>query len=318
VSTYSKFSFKAAKELAAPHTWVASVGPVAVGGALVIATGAYAHLGFDARALAVWLCMLGCAVLLQAATNTLNDYKDFVAGTDTAQTIIDETDASIVYNRIDPKSALHFAIGLMVAAAVLGLAVVALSQPWVLLLGLIGAAVSVFYSMGPKPLSYLPLGELASGVVMGVIITLATYYAITLTFNFTVLATLVAPTVIIGVINQVNNTCDIERDIDAGRRTLPVLIGRQRSIQMITALLLFVSIWMILVLALSRLYAGIPFVLLGVLVAWPQLNVLRTGCYDLQQRPRMMGSVTLLCRRYFSAWTLALATGGLVNGIFYA
>ena len=60
------------------------------------------------------------------------------------------------------------------------------------------------------------------------------------------------PTIIgVGLIMLTNNTCDIEKDVEAGRRTLPVLLGRERARRLyhgllyawVAAIALIVAVW---------------------------------------------------------------------------
>ncbi|MDR3315382.1 MAG: prenyltransferase, partial [Coriobacteriales bacterium] len=181
-TNYKPFTPKAAVELASPPSLVAAVMPVFVGGATAFGFMRFTPFVFDVRATAALLLMFVTAVLMQAAVNTLNDYQDFLSGTDTAETILDTHDASIVYNQINPRSALRFGIVLLVCAALSGCVLVLLSHWALLIVGVAAAAVVVLYSAGPKPVSFLPIGEFVSGLVMGVCITASTYYALTLRF----------------------------------------------------------------------------------------------------------------------------------------
>jgi 1,4-dihydroxy-2-naphthoate octaprenyltransferase len=312
---YRPFTPKAALELASPPSLVAAVMPVLVGGAAAIGLSSPGLLVFDPRTLLAWVLMLVTAVLMQAAVNTLNDYRDFLAGTDTAETILDEHDASIVYNGIDPKSALRFGIALLVCAAVSGAAVVMLSGWPLLAVGLAAAAVLVLYSFGPRPISYLPLGELISGLVMGGLITGATYYAMTRSFIPLVLVVAVPPIITIALIMQTNNTCDIERDIEAGRHTLPVLLGRARSVRLARVLSWAIPIWMMLALALTSvfLWQSPPLLLVGVVITGCLCLLLRrriariaAGPYDLVNRGVMMGNITAFCRLTNLVWAGAI------------
>ena len=74
---YRPLTAKQALQLAAPHTWAASVCPSLFGIFYSRLTGS--PLGLF-RAAAV----LAACVFLQSAVNTLNDYVDFVKGTDSA------------------------------------------------------------------------------------------------------------------------------------------------------------------------------------------------------------------------------------------
>ena len=84
---------KLAVRLAAPHTWLASVYP-AVFGELYCLLKGYPLTGTLAITL-FWAC-----VFMQSAVNTLNDYFDFVKGTDTADDNVEVSDAVLVLSLI--------------------------------------------------------------------------------------------------------------------------------------------------------------------------------------------------------------------------
>jgi 1,4-dihydroxy-2-naphthoate octaprenyltransferase len=212
-----------ALRLAAPHTWPpASIAPAVLGIMLAVDfTGRCSPLLSAALILIV--------VLMQSAANAFNDYYDFVKGLDTQDNSDDPTDAVLVYNRLNPKSALHLALGFLAAAGLLGVYAVAAGGLAPLLAGLAGAAALIFYSVSPLPLSFLPLGELVSGVVMGGLIPFGAYAALTGIADFTVIALGIPCIIGVGLVMMTNNLCDIERDQAAGRRTLPVILGRERA-----------------------------------------------------------------------------------------
>lgn len=325
---YKPFTFKAALELVSPPTWVASVGPCLVAGALALCcalqftaassgaeTSVLANMAvqLDLRSALCWFLMLSCGVLMQSATNTLNDYQDFISGLDTAETILDETDASIVYNQINPQNAKVLAVLLLAVAGICGVAVVILTDLSLLILGVISALVVVLYSAGPKPISSLPIGELVSGVVMGGILLCATFYATTLTFSSVVLAVSLAPVVAIGQIMQTNNTCDIERDLLVGRKTMPGIIGLQRSRMLNGALSIGTFIWLAVVMVWAGLYWSLLVVLLGCIVCLPKANRLLKGPYDLQNRRVMMQTVVSYNKWLQATAALAFLLGGTLS-----
>ena len=69
------------------------------------------------------LLLLIC-ILMQASVNTFNDYFDFIKGTDTAEDNVEASDSVLVYNDVNPRSALGLAIGFLAVAFLLGLYVV--------------------------------------------------------------------------------------------------------------------------------------------------------------------------------------------------
>ncbi|MBQ9980156.1 MAG: prenyltransferase [Oscillospiraceae bacterium] len=213
----NKLTLKAALELAAPHTWGAAIAPGVLGAALAVFSG----VDFDPLA---FFSVALVAIFLQSAVNTLNDYADFISGTDTAENCTDETDASIIYNGLEPKTALKFGIALIILAVIFGLYAI-ITAGWItLIFGAVGVAAIVLYSF---VLSAWPTGEAVAGLVMGGVITVGMYHV--LGGRQTGLAILCAvPAILtIALIMLTNNTCDIEKDISAKRRTLPVLLGRK-------------------------------------------------------------------------------------------
>ena len=284
-----------ALQLAAPHTWPAAIMPVLVAAACALANTGSLDVGM------AWLLLLIC-ILMQASVNTFNDYFDFIKGTDTAEDNVEASDSVLVYNDVNPRSALGLAIGFLTVAFLLGLYVIWKAGPVPLVIALIGAVIVVMYSGGKTPLSYLPVGEAVSGIVMGGLIPLACYQVLSGTFTFMALLW-ATPTIIgVGLIMMTNNTCDIEKDIEASRHTLPVLLGRERARALYHALMV---VWVLAILAI----VGIWFPR-GIVV----LPFLALGCY-----PLMMG----LWKNPLAAPTRIGAMGQICSvnvalGAFYA
>lgn len=226
-----------ALQIAAPHTWPAAILPA------LIAMACAAANGYTVSAVMA-LVLLAICILMQAAVNTFNDYYDYVKGSDSAEDNVDPTDAVLVYNNVNPRSALMLAVGFLVVAFALG-AYVIWQAGWIpLVIGIVGAIVVVLYSAGKTPISYLPIGELMSGFVMGGLIPLACYQALTKCFDPLMLVWALPTIIGVGLIMLTNNTCDVEKDIESGRKTLPVLLGRSRARALYHAL---VWIWIALI-----------------------------------------------------------------------
>ena len=220
--------------LAAPHTFPASAGPAIFGLAYC------ASRGFPLTLPAAAALFAAC-LLMQAAVNTFNDYIDFVKGTDTAEDQVEESDSILVYSDLAPSRALALGIVFLAAAAVIGCIFAVLRGPAPILVGIVGALAVVLYSAGPLPVSSLPLGELVSGTVMGGLIPLGITAAVTGEIHPEILPWCIPFILGIGLIMMTNNTCDIEKDLRAGRRTLSCLLGRERAVILYRVL---VAIWM--------------------------------------------------------------------------
>ena len=253
---YRPLTAKQALQLAAPHTWAASVCPSLFGIC-------YSRLmGFPLgpfRAAAV----LAACVFLQSAVNTLNDYVDFVKGTDSASDNVEVTDAVLVYGGIDPKSARNLGFLYLFAGLLSGLAASAGAGPVPLLIGAVGGATVLLYSGGPLPVSSLPLGEVVSGFVMGGLIPLGTAACADGKLHPEILFYSLPLIIGIGLIMMSNNGCDIEKDLRAGRRTLPMILGRERTLKLYRFLTVF---WILLLLVLPVLLTGRRGFLCGVLL----------------------------------------------------
>lgn len=277
----------AAWQLMSPHTWVAAVAPVALGVALVFGLDGFTSARSLAHIIITIILMLITSIALQSAVNTFNDYSDFIKGTDTAENVIDETDSAIIYNHLDPHRVLHFGITLLAIALKAGVSLVLMSTWHLLVLGFLAAAVVMLYSFGPKPISYLPLGELVSGAVMGGIITMGTYLALTKQFDPLIFVYAIPVIIGIGVIMQINNTCDIDKDIEAGRKTLPILLGKKRSIQMIVWLSIL-AIVIIAAVGVLRFPVGLLAIFVFAFPLYRNLRTLENDPYDLESRSHIM------------------------------
>ena len=263
IMEYQKLTVKMALELAAPHTWPAAVMPVVIGIALSIANEAFPS----------WitcLVLLFICVLMQSSVNTFNDYFDYAKGLDSTEDNLDPTDAVLLYNNVNPKSALKLAIGFLAAAFVLGIYIIWLAGWIPLVIALVGALIVVLYSAGKTPISSLPIGEAVSGIVMGGLITLAVFDVLVGEFSWFVLLWSIPQIIGIGLIMMTNNTCDIEKDVQSNRRTLPIILGRKRARKVYHALLwswiasivIIVAIWFTdgLVIVVCMLLTAIPLV----------------------------------------------------------
>ena len=292
---------KDAVNLAAPHTWAASVMPCVLASAL-----SYREQGFLKADLTV--CLFLIAVLMQSSVNALNDYADFVKGTDTAENSPDPTDAVIVYG-LKPKTARNLGIGYLAAAFILGIYTVWRCGFVLLVIGLIGALVIAAYSGGKKPISYLPLGELISGFVMGGLITLAGVYMQTGALRFSVLAEALPLMIGIGMIMFSNNGCDIERDLAAGRRTLPCLLGRERTDRWYRILL---AIWLVCPVAVfavqGRWMAALVYALESLVFLSHFVRQMHTPLGEERRGQIMAGATNLVILTGF-AYSLAILVG---------
>lgn len=284
MSAKKKLTPKMMLELAAPHTWPASIMPVLVASAL-----AYSYSGSTMPVMSVILLVI-CA-LMQSSVNAFNDYFDFVKGADSKDDNVDASDSVLVYNDVRSRSVLAFAVALLVFAFLLGILVILVSGIVPLIIAIIGAIVVVLYSAGSTPISYLPIGEAVSGIVMGGLIPLATFYVLTSgDLNFNVLIWTLPQVIGIALIMLTNNTCDIEKDVMARRRTLPVMIGRSRA-RDLYRFLMIVMVFVVFAVIFLRFDRGSFVVVFMLFSAYPLLKLLYANPLTQQSRVAAMGQI---------------------------
>lgn len=204
---------------ARPRTLPAAVAPVLVGTGAA-AQGDGAHLG---RA----LLAAGVALALQVAVNYANDYSDGVRGTDVDRVGPMRLTAS---GAAEPRAVRTAAFAAFGVAAVLGLALTALSGSWWLLaVGAACIAGAWGYTGGRRPYGYLGLGEVGVFVFFGLVAVLGTTWTQLGAITWPAVVGAVAVGLLACALLMVNNLRDIPTDALAGKRTLAVRLGDHRA-----------------------------------------------------------------------------------------
>ncbi|MFN2441857.1 MAG: 1,4-dihydroxy-2-naphthoate polyprenyltransferase [Thermoanaerobaculia bacterium] len=206
---------------ARPKTLIAAVAPVAVGTAL-----AWEHAG---RIIWIWsILALTGALLIQIATNLVNDAIDFEKGTDDHMRVgpARVTASGLIEGRRVMRGAwLCFAV-----AAAAGIPLL-IRGGWPLLaIGLASIAAGYIYTGGPWPLAYNGLGEIFVIVFFGLVAVGGTYYLQTLTWGVDAALAGLAVGMLSTVLLAVNNLRDMEGDARSAKRTLAVRFGRSFAI----------------------------------------------------------------------------------------
>lgn len=230
-------------------TKIASVFPFLVG---LLFTITY-YQSFD------WLNTLlffAAMIIFDMTTTAINNYMDFRKAKSEEYK---HTENVIGREKLDPLLVRNLIIGMLVLSGILGF-VLAYRSGWLLLvLGLICCFIGVFYTFGPIPLSRMPLGEVFSGVTMGLGIFAMIVYVNTMSpkiffleltlksgqFGLVGNVWLIAAMVLaslpliftIANIMLANNLRDLETDIKNHRYTLVYYIGREHGINLFSLLM---------------------------------------------------------------------------------
>jgi 1,4-dihydroxy-2-naphthoate polyprenyltransferase len=204
---------------ARPRTLPAAVAPVLVGTALAI-------LHDEFRALAFVAALLG-AVLIQVGTNLSNDYSDARRGADTEDRLgpVRVTAGGLV----PPRQVLIATYVTFALAVLVGLYLVAVAGPELLLVGAASILAGVLYTGGPRPYGYEGLGEVFVFTFFGIVAVTGSYYVHAEELPWEAFALAVPVGLLAAAILVVNNVRDLETDRRAGKRTLAVRLGRERT-----------------------------------------------------------------------------------------
>lgn len=227
--------------LTRPRTLAAALGPTILGAAFSY----YAFGATHGTGLAIFHTVLIflAVVTAQIVANLWNEYKDFKSGLDAGQKVGNA--GSITRGAITPELIVTMIKILMVVPIIIGLYLSATITWYYIPAGFLCILISFLYSGGPKPISRTPFGEISSGIAMGFAIVLITGYAWTRDLSSALLIPAIPSTLLVGSIMLTNNIRDIRNDESHGRRTLPIVLGRERALSLMSITYLFNFIWIL-------------------------------------------------------------------------
>jgi 1,4-dihydroxy-2-naphthoate octaprenyltransferase len=203
---------------ARPRTLPAAVAPVLAGTGVAI---------WEREA--VWwkaLLALAVALLLQVGVNYANDYSDGIRGTDADRVGPMRLVGSGAASPRAVKLAAFASLGL---AAVVGLVLALTTAWWLVAVGALAILAAWFYTGGSRPYGYAGLGEVMVFVFFGLVATVGTTYVQTETFELAALWAAIGIGALTCAILVANNLRDIPTDREAGKVTLAVRLGEERT-----------------------------------------------------------------------------------------
>ena len=220
---------------ARPRTLPAAIAPVLVGTSLAIRYGTFHPFAFIAA-------LLG-AILIQIGTNLSNDYSDARRGADSDERI---GPVRVTAGGLVPPRQVLIATYLTFGAAVLCGAYLIAVAGWALLaVGAASILAGVLYTGGPRPYGYEGLGEVFVFLFFGLVAVTGSYFVQRRGLPWQAFVLAVPVGLLIAAILVVNNARDIDTDRRAGKRTLAVRLGRERTRVLFVAMIAvaFVTSW---------------------------------------------------------------------------
>jgi 1,4-dihydroxy-2-naphthoate octaprenyltransferase len=201
------------------RTLPAAVAPVLVGTALA----GYGHVFHPLR----FIGALVGAIFIQVGTNLHNDYSDARRGADNEDRL---GPLRITAGGLVPPRRVLVATYISFAIAVLaGIYLVAVAGWQLLLVGAASILAGVLYTGGPRPYGYEGLGEVFVFLFFGIVAVAGSYFVQVSHLRLVAFALAVPVGLLAAAILVVNNCRDIDSDRRAGKRTLAVRIGRDRT-----------------------------------------------------------------------------------------
>lgn len=207
-------------QAARPRVFTASYVPMGLAAVIALQDGVFDLLTFA-------LAVIG-VMLLQTTANLVNEYADYRRGADELK--MAGQGMALKDKVLTPQEVLTGAVIVTALGCLIGLYMLAISGPYLWLIGLGGVLVAITYTAGPFPLAYNGLGEVAAGVFMGPMIVLGAYYVMdpTISAEQGVYLGLVSLPIAFMVANilHANNIRDMDADRAVNKRTLAVRFGR--------------------------------------------------------------------------------------------
>ncbi|MBU3161774.1 prenyltransferase [Clostridium frigoris] len=255
-----------------------------------------------------FILLIVAMILIQSATNMVNDYSDFKSGADDKKS---GDEKALVSGEITSKQVLVviFLFGLI--ACMIGIFIASQTSYYIMLIAIIGGIISVSYAFGPFPIAYTPFGEVVAGITMGIGITTTVIYIQSGVINLNTFLVAIPTVIYISTILLSNNLSDLQEDLDVGRKTLPILMGVKNAEK-----LWIFNVIMLLILTFILYVVHIyPFVvLLTVLIFFPYKSIFDFISYDknMNTKGRTMGLISKIGLKYH----LAVVIGLLITIIF--
>lgn len=264
--------------LTRPRTLAAALGPTILGAAFSY----YAFGALHGTGLAIFhtILIFLAVVSAQIIANLWNELKDFKSGLDAGQKIGNA--GSLTRGAVTPKLISTMIKVLMIVPIIIGLYLSATITWWYIPAGIICILISFLYSGGPKPISRTPFGEISSGIAMGFAIVLITGYAWTRELSLAFLIPALPATLLVGSIMLTNNIRDIRNDENHGRRTLPIVLGRDRAISLMSITYIFNFFWIGAWIYLKVLPIPALLALLAIIPAFKTIKIFYTHVDEIK------------------------------------
>jgi len=186
---------------------------------------------------------------LQIAVNFSNDYSDGIRGTDANRV----GPTRLVATGLATAKAVRTAAFLSFAIACLAGTLLSLNTTlWLILVGMISVLAAWGYTGGKRPYGYLGFGEFSVFIFFGLVATIGSYYVQTQQINWQIVLLSIPVGSLSCAILVINNLRDRPLDEIAGKQTLAVKLGDQKTRFFYGFLLLITQLSLLLAIGINK------------------------------------------------------------------
>lgn len=202
-------------------------------------------------------------ILLQILSNLSNDYGDSIHGADSSERKgpIRAVQSGMISNTEMKRAMILFTLLALVSG--LSLLYFALSDLTLFLLflfvGLAAIAAAITYTSGKKPYGYIGLGDISVFFFFGITGVMGTYFLHSDSLDPFVLLPATSLGLFSTCVLNINNIRDIDSDAKAGKKSIPVRIGRRAALAYNWVLILSGNLVMGIYCLMTNSYGGYLF-----------------------------------------------------------
>ena len=189
------------------------------------------------------------SLFLQIAVNFSNDYSDGIRGTDTNRV----GPTRLVASGLASAKAVRTAAFMSFSIACIAGTLLSLNTTlWLILVGIISVLAAWGYTGGKRPYGYLGFGEFSVFIFFGLVATIGSYYVQTQEINWQIVLLSIPVGSLSCAILVINNLRDRPLDEIAGKQTLAVRFGDQRTRYFYLFLLIITQLSVVLAVSIDK------------------------------------------------------------------
>jgi 1,4-dihydroxy-2-naphthoate octaprenyltransferase len=238
--------------------------PVVLGGVMAMREGSF-YIGYLALS-------LFAMAFLQIGANLISDCDDFVNKVDTKDSL--GSSGVIIQGLLKPKQVLLAGIGFLLLGCLVGVFLTFERGFFVLILGLMGALCSYFYSRKPIAFKYRGFGTPLIFIMFGPLPVIGSYYVQTQTFGIEALLISIPTGLLTTAILHANDIRDIVNDCKANIKTFAMIIGSANAKKFYVGLILFAYISVLIMIVFHLLNLWSLIVLITIPIAFKNIRKL--------------------------------------------